>query len=197
MTITVADDGSPILSATHSFTFVVTEVNVAPVLPPQANRTINRLTTLIVTNTATDSDIPANTLAYMLLAAPSGATISSGGILIWTPNETQESSTNTFTTVVTDNGSPNLSATNSFTVIVLWAVVPPVINLDPVTVLSGGEFRFSFSGTSGKRYVIQSSEDLLGWTDVQTITMGSGSLDFSEKWGTNTHQRYFRVFGLP
>jgi len=75
--------------------------------------------------------------------------------------------------------------------------VPPVINLDPATVLSGGEFRFRFSGSSGQRYVIQKSDNLIGWTDVQTNTMGSSPLDFSEKWETNAHQRLFRVFGLP
>jgi len=75
--------------------------------------------------------------------------------------------------------------------------VPPVINLDPTTVLSGGEFWFRFFGTSGQRYVIQESENLIGWTDLLTNTMGSSPLDFSEKWETNAHQRFFRVFGLP
>ena len=37
--------------------------NTAPMLPAQADRTVAELTTLVVTNTATDGDLPANTLA--------------------------------------------------------------------------------------------------------------------------------------
>jgi hypothetical protein len=60
------------LSATNSFTVTVNEVNVPPVLPAQTNRTIGVLTTLIVTNTATDSDIPPNPLTYQLLVSRLG-----------------------------------------------------------------------------------------------------------------------------
>src|SRR5439155_496992 len=90
----------------------------APVLPVQTNRTIAELSALIVTNRATDSDIPANTLTYTLQNPPAGATIDSSGVITWTPTEAQGPSTNTITTVVTDNGVPPLSATNSFTVVV-------------------------------------------------------------------------------
>src|SRR5206468_931508 len=96
----------------------VNEVNTAPVLTGQTNRTINELTTLTVTNTATDGDLPANILTYQLVSPPTGASISASGLINWTPSEAQGPSTNTFTTIVTDNGTPALSATNSFTVTV-------------------------------------------------------------------------------
>jgi len=64
-TIRVVDNGSPPLSATNSFTVVVNDVNSTPVLSAQANRTIPAQTTLIVTNTATDTDIPANILTTL------------------------------------------------------------------------------------------------------------------------------------
>jgi hypothetical protein len=122
-TTIVTDNGTPPLSATNSFIVVVNEVNSAPVLSDTTNYTINELTTLTVTNTATDSDIPANTLAYSLTVANAAgfvtnASISASGIIAWTPTEAQGPSTNTFTTIVTDNGTPPMSATNSFTVIV-------------------------------------------------------------------------------
>src|SRR5205085_596482 len=113
----VTDDGAPPLSATNSFTVVVTEVNSPPVLPVQPDQMIAELTQLIVTNTATDSDLPANVLTYSLLAAPTNAAISGDGVITWTPTEAQGPSTNIFTTVVTDDGSPPLSATNSFVVV--------------------------------------------------------------------------------
>ncbi|MBI3851739.1 MAG: tandem-95 repeat protein [Verrucomicrobia bacterium] len=126
-TTVVTDNGAPPLSATNTFTVTVTEVNSAPVLPAQTNRTIAELTTLIVTNTATDSDIPANTLSYTLTAGPTNATISTNGVITWTPTEAQGPGTNVFTTVVTDNGTPNLSATNSFTVVVTEVNSAPVL----------------------------------------------------------------------
>src|SRR5207249_3637188 len=117
-TTRVVDNGSPPLSATNSFTVTVNEVNSAPALPLQANFTIAAQTTLTVTNTATDSDIPANTLSYSLLSAPANAAISGNGVITWTPTSAQDRSTNVFTTRVADNGSPPLSATNTFTVFV-------------------------------------------------------------------------------
>src|SRR5438876_281294 len=117
-TTIVTDNGTPALSATNTFTVTVNEVNTAPVLTGQTNRTINELTTLTVTNTATDGDLPANILTYQLVSPPTGATISASGVISRTPSEAPELSTHTFTTIVTDNGTPALSATNSFTVAV-------------------------------------------------------------------------------
>jgi VCBS repeat-containing protein len=135
-TTVVTDNGSPPLSSTNSFLVFVTEVNSAPVLPAAANYTIGELTTLTVTNTATDADIPANTLSYTLsvssAAGPvNNANISANGIITWTPTEAQGPSTNTFTTVVTDDGSPNLSATNTFTVVVTEVNSAPAFTQTP------------------------------------------------------------------
>jgi hypothetical protein len=126
-TTIVTDGGSPPLSATNHFTVTVTEVNSAPSLPAQTNRTIPELSQLTVTNTATDSDIPANVPTYTLIDPPAGATIDTNGIISWTPSEAQGPSTNVITTVVSDNGVPPLSATNSFTVAVLEVNSAPVL----------------------------------------------------------------------
>ena len=48
---------NPHLSATNSFTVVVREVNVAPALPVIPTQTVNELTLLTVTNTATNANI--------------------------------------------------------------------------------------------------------------------------------------------
>jgi len=133
ITTVVTDNGTPQLSATNEFTVTVNEVNSAPVLPTQTNRTINELTLLVVTNTATDSDIPVNTLTYQLVNPPAGATISTNGIITWTPSESQGPGTYTITTVVTDNGTPQLSATNEFNVTVNEINLPPVLNMPPNT----------------------------------------------------------------
>ena len=126
ITTVVTDNSTPPLSATNSFTVVVNEVNQPPVLPTQVNYTNIGLATLIFTNTATDPDIPANPLTYQLLVAPTNATISTNGIITWTPTPAQLPSTNVFTTVVTDYNpwavnSQHLSATNSFIVVAIPA----------------------------------------------------------------------------
>src|SRR5207253_9728324 len=79
-TITISvSDGLSTLG--QSFQLTVTPVNDAPVLPVQTNRTIAELTTLIVTNTASDVDVPAETLSYQLVAGPTNGVISTNGVI--------------------------------------------------------------------------------------------------------------------
>ena len=134
-TTLVEDDRVPPLSATNTFTVTVTETNAAPVLPGQVNRVVGKLIPLTVTNTATDSDLPANGLTYTLLTGPTNASISLNGVITWTPTAEQDLTTNLFTTVVVDDGIPSRSATNSFTVIVEST---PLINLNGTTLISEG-----------------------------------------------------------
>src|SRR6185503_988763 len=124
-------DGSPPSSDARSFTVVVTEVNRAPVLTVPADQMINELSTLVATNTATDPDLPANTLTFSLEpGAPAGAGINStNGVFTWTPTEAQGPSTNLITVLVTDNGSPPSSDTGSFTVVVTEVNRAPVLTV--------------------------------------------------------------------
>jgi len=134
ITTVVTDNGLPALSATNSFSVVVNEINVPPVLSPLANTNINELTTLTLTNAATDSDIPTNPLTYALLNAPTGAVIDTNGVITWTPTEAQGPSTNTFTTVVTDTNmwavnTQSFTVTNTFTVVVNEINVAPMLTV--------------------------------------------------------------------
>src|SRR5207247_3002329 len=67
---------------------------------------------------ATDANLPHNKLTYVLMNPPSEASIDTNGIITWIPTEAQGPGTNTLITVVTDDAIPNLSATNSFMVVV-------------------------------------------------------------------------------
>src|SRR5207249_471618 len=84
----------------------------APVLPGQADRTIAELTTLTVTNTAADADLPANVLSYQLVSPPAGASISASGVISWEPKDTRGHGTDPFTPIVTYHGTPAQSATH-------------------------------------------------------------------------------------
>src|SRR5262249_7086232 len=129
VTVRVTDNGSPPLSDTKTFNVVVNEVNSAPSLAAIVNQTINEGSTLSLTATATDPDVPANTLTFSLdPGAPAGMTINATtGVLSWTPSEAQGPSTNNVIVRVTDNGSPALSDAKSFTVVVNEVNNPPLL----------------------------------------------------------------------
>jgi len=122
----------PTLTATNTFTVIVKEVNVAPVLPTILTNIVNELTLLTVTNTATNSNIHATITGYHLVSPPTNMVISASGIITWTPAQAQSPSTNLITTIVTnldafDLVNPILTATNTFTVIVKEVNVAPVL----------------------------------------------------------------------
>jgi len=96
----------------------VAEVNVAPVLTGIGNKSVAWNNLLSFTATATDADLPANTLTYSLVGTiPPGASITSAGVFTWTPTSAQIGSF-TFKVKVTDNGSPNLYDDEEITITV-------------------------------------------------------------------------------
>ena len=149
ITVIVTDDGVPSLSATQTFTVIVLETNSPPMLTAISNYTVTEGELLAFTNTATDSDLPANTLVFSLVNAPTNATIDpvSGGFA-WTPDEAQGPGTNEITVVVTDDGEPSLSATQMFTVIVLETNSGPVLAaISNYTIVEGSLLTFTNTAT--------------------------------------------------
>jgi hypothetical protein len=118
MAVIVRDSGVPQLSATNTFRVVVYPPNTAPVLAPLTNQTVFANTLLTFTATATDIDQPSQSLSFSLAGAPSGAVMATNGVFTWTPTPSQAPSTNTMAVIVRDSGVPQLSATNTFRVVV-------------------------------------------------------------------------------
>ena len=117
--VVVTDDGAPNLAASETITVTVNEVNIAPVLDPVGNQNIDEGSLLSFTATATDADLPPNTLTFSLTGSvPAGAGITAGGLFTWTPSEAQGPGSFTFNVVVNDNGAPNLSDSEIITVTV-------------------------------------------------------------------------------
>ncbi|MBX3734462.1 MAG: putative Ig domain-containing protein, partial [Verrucomicrobiae bacterium] len=137
VTVSVTDNGEPPLSASHSFTLDVLEVNRSPVLHPVADRSIPEDELLEITLTASDPDLPPNDLTFSLESGPGGLTVNPDGLLRWTPTEAQGPGSHVVTVSVTDNGEPPLSDSLSFTLNVLEANVPP--QFDPVATPSVAE----------------------------------------------------------
>ncbi len=182
-----ANPGGFYNTTTNFNAFVVMKApNNAPALPTQVNRMSNELTLLTVTNTASDNDWPANLLSYQLLVAPSGAQMDGSGVITWTPTAAQGSSTNTFTTVVTDNGTPPLSATNSFQVIVNRRARLSLLSKTNNTVNLG------ILGRSNIIYTLQFSSNLTDWVAAQTT---NSAFDIFQLIDTNapTMIRIYRI----
>lgn len=93
VTVIVTDNGSPPMSDSETVTITVAEVNTAPVLGAIGDKVVQETTTISFTATASDSDLPAQTLTFSLEAAttgdfPTGATMLSG-TFSWTPTAAQ------------------------------------------------------------------------------------------------------------
>src|SRR5439155_23730975 len=96
-TVKVTDNGAPALSDDESITVTVNEVNKAPVVAAIADQTVDELTAVSFTASATDPDVTANSFAFSLVGAPIGATIDAGtGAFSWTPTEAQGPGVYTF-----------------------------------------------------------------------------------------------------
>ncbi len=169
---------------------ILPQPNTAPVLSPVADKTVNVGVTVVVTNTATDADVPAQTLTFSLTAGgPTNATIdTNSGVFIWRPLVTQAGTTNHFAVVVTDNGTPNLGATQSFNVLVNPLTAPVVT----ASALAAGQIGFSISGEAGPDYAVQGSSNLTDW---QTIFI-TNSPPMPFNWTTNSStlpQQFYRI----
>ncbi len=100
--VKVTDDAASPLSTTTTFVVTVREANVAPVLPV-TNLTVAATSKLSVALKATDVDIPVQALSYRLERGPQGLTVSTNGLLEWTPAASFAQTTNVVTVSVSDS----------------------------------------------------------------------------------------------
>ena len=151
VTVVVTDNGVPPLSATNGFAVVVREVNSAPSLGAISNRRVNEGQTLTFVCQASDNDIPAQTLAFTLGAgAPAGAAVNPvSGVFQWKPSATQGGTNYSLSVIVTDNGTPALSATQSFLVTVRDIVADVAVHVGSTNLYVGETNAVPFTLASG------------------------------------------------
>jgi hypothetical protein len=128
---------------------------------------------------------------------PVGASIDANGVITWTPTESEAPSTNTFETIVSDEpNGPALTATNSFFVIVVPPLSPPVFESITVT---NGEVTLIWSAVNGRNYRVQYSDDLsaTNWADITPDIPASGATATLTVPVGDSVQRYYRVFIIP
>jgi hypothetical protein len=179
-----------LISHTKTIALTLTApTNTPPTLDPISDQTVNVGQTVAFTANATDTNQPPQTLTFALLVGAANATLNTNnGAFSFRPLVTQANSSNNFTLQVSDNGTPSLSVTQSFSVIVNPLSEPTVSNVS----VAGGQFSLSVSGQSGPDYAIETSTNLTDWSNA--FITNSPSLPFV--W-TDTNsaapQRFYRV----
>jgi hypothetical protein len=192
------DAVDPSLTATNSFVVTVNAIHNGPALSAQGNQTIDASNSLIITNTATDHDLPVSTLTYLLAVAPAGANIDTNGIITWTPVSGQGGTTNLFITIVTDSGIPPLSSTNLFEVVVNPApVIPPPI-IQSIK-LSDGVVTVVWSSVSNAIYQLQYCGTACGtnWCNIIPNVRATGLVATATNVVSSAMQQYYRVMVVP
>jgi pectin methylesterase-like acyl-CoA thioesterase len=144
----------------------VTVGNTAPTLASIADQTVNVGVMVKVSPVATDPDVPPQTLTFSLTSAPpAGSTFdTTTGAFNWRPNVSQAGTTYPVSIVVADNGTPILSATQSFNVIVNPLTQP---NLT-APLWNGSQFSLTVNGQTGPDYIVMVSTNLVDWMSVFT-----------------------------
>jgi glucuronoarabinoxylan endo-1,4-beta-xylanase len=164
--------------------------NSGPVLVPIPNQTINAGMTLVLTNVATDPNVPPLKLNFSLLAGPTNATLNAtNGVFTWRPPVSQAGTTNPVSVEVADNGSPILSATNNFTVTVNPLPAPPL----KLQAVSAGQVSLLVNGTQGPDYTLLTTTNLAaGWQALFTTNSPGMPLTLADT-NSSDAARFYRL----
>jgi putative Ig domain-containing protein len=169
------------------------------VLSPIADKTISSGQSLTFTNVVNDPDLPPNVLTFTLVGGPTGASLdSASGVFSWLPDNSQAPSTNNMSVIVADNGTPSLSATQSFKVFV--TVGGPQIT--GIHLIDSTHLSMAWSSVSGHVYHLQGCDNLTNlpgcWqTIVGSQVTASGSTTQSNPIAISGNQRFYRVVEGP
>jgi len=127
-------------------------------------------TTLNGTLEVIDLDVPPQILMFARISGPAGATVSSAGVLAWTPTDAQVGR-HLIRVEVRDSGLPPLTDTIDLTV----DVVRPLLLLLSTT--SGPEgITLTWPSTEGVQYRLETVVTLGNeWTQVRDVTAGAGT----------------------
>jgi hypothetical protein len=169
--------------------------NTAPGLGVIGNYTNYPGTVVSFTATASDPDVPQQTLTFSLdSGAPAGALVNSvSGQFTWTIPGNMPASTNNITLRVTDNGTPARSSAQTFSVVVL---VP--LRVGSFQSSGPGQFTLGWPSVAGKHYQVQFKPALNApnWTDLGgPITATGSTTSINDTPGAAT-QRFYRILVL-
>jgi PKD domain/Bacterial Ig domain/FG-GAP repeat/Putative Ig domain len=135
VTVRVTDNGIPPMDDFETLHITVSEANQAPVLATIGDQSGDESTLITFTASATDTDIPTNTLTFSLdPGAPDGASIDPiSDLFTWIPDEAQGPGVYTVTVRVTDDGIPPLDDFETLHITVSEVNLPPLAVNDAYT----------------------------------------------------------------
>ena len=162
------DVNDGIEGTSQEFDIVVQEQNLPPVWTPVGTRRVTEGLRLSFQLKATDSDLPAQRLTYQLVSGPTGLTVTTNGLLSWTPTVQQGPSTNRVRVSVKD---PFTSVTQDVDIIVRDTDPAPAVATLEISGKPGGAWNLHLRATSGVSYQIDQSLSLGGtWTQLSGVT---------------------------
>jgi autotransporter-associated beta strand protein len=169
--------------------------NTAPTLNAISDQTVNPGETLNLPTVANDPDVPPQTLTFSLTTAPMGASIDPNtGVFTWRPSVSQANAAYPVTITVTDNGSPNLNASQSFNVIVNGVTYPAFGAVSR----TGGQFSLTVdTGTVGPDYIVMASTNLVNWESIFTNSSPSLPFTFTDTNAVEFNSRFYRIQLAP
>jgi hypothetical protein len=170
--------------------YAAATTNTPPVLSAIPDQVIGAGFILLVTNMATDTGLPAQSLNYALLAGPADASINTNSVLIsWRPSVAQANTTNLFLVSAVDDGLPSLSATQSFRVAVLLLNRPSLSSAG----MTNGQFRLTITGDAGPDYTLQASTNLTTWTTLFTSNSPALPIHWLDEDAASIPSRFYRI----
>jgi glucuronoarabinoxylan endo-1,4-beta-xylanase len=182
-----------VLPAQSVVTFVG-QMNTAPQFLATATQSVNPGVTMALTNTVVDAEAGRQTYAFSLLVGPTNAALTVLGAtnvsVSWRPAIGQAGTSNWISLKVADNGSPSLSATNGFAVLVNPLGSLPAIR--SVSSAGAGSLRLQVAGPSGPDYTVWTTTNFQSWEAV--LTTNSPAMP----WGVtlsnlNDAARFYRI----
>lgn len=173
-----------------TFTGRANAINHPPALAPISNRTNEPGVTLVITNVASDPDLPPQILTYSLVSGPPNAVVDpASGLFTWRPPVTRTGNVNSITIQVADNWTPSATAQESFTVTVHPAALPQMTS----AALNNGQFTLQINGPAGPDYALQASSNLVDWVTLFITNSPPLPLHWTDSNGTLLPAKFYRV----
>jgi hypothetical protein len=165
-------------------------VNVPPMIATLPAQSVTVGAEITFGIPASDTDLPPQSLSFDLLSAPTGAVVNAAGTFSWTPSAAQAPSTNAIVVRAIDNGTPSLSATQSFTIVV--SAGNERMAFERITRGADGVVQVQLRGAAGV-WELQRSANLLTWQPLRRLTNHTGPLTHTDTTATNATQRFYRA----
>jgi hypothetical protein len=168
--------------------------NTAPVLAAIGDKYVYVGQVLQFSASATDAEIPYQTLTFSLSNAPAGASINSAsGFFSWVTTNAVAPGTNLITVRVMDNGTPPLSASTTFSIFVSSSP-----QFTYAAAGNNGQIQITFSTLPGQNYQVQFKDSLAdsAWTSLGGSIAGTGAPQTVSDDMTGSLQRFYRLLAV-